>query len=392
MRILYNISIYIYLIGIYITSFFNIKAKLWINGRKNLFKKLEENFINTDNVVWFHCASLGEFQQAKPIIKEYKLKYPHHNILLTFFSPSGYTNYKEYEEVKWMFYMPIDTLFNATNFIKTVKPKKAIFIKSEFWFNYISVCKQNNIPFYCVNTTIRKDHIFCKFKWFSIQLRNVDRFFVRDKKSEKSLRKIGCANITISGDSKFDSVILREDVDIPLIKEFSKDKKSIIFGSTWPKDESLILNFIKQNNHYKYIIAPHEINNIASIKNQTNGILYSEINSEKILKNNTIIIDNIGTLSSIYKYGDIAYIGGGFGKGIHNILEAVTYGLPVIFGPKYNNSIEAKELIKNKGAISISNYKELQAAIKIFTNFNTNINTSYVKKNVGATKTIIDKI
>ena len=394
MRFLYNISIWLYVITIHIATLFNSKAKLWIKGRKDIFQKLAEAIKGVQNIVWFHCASLGEFEQGKPIIEAYKHKYPTHKILLTFFSPSGLEIRKNHEGADWVFYLPADTQANAKRFINIVNPIKVIFVKYEFWFNYMAECKKQNIPFYSVSTIFRKEQSFFKYDCFAKQLQTVTHFFVQDKTSAILLKSIGLTNYIISGDSRFDSVIAttKNPQSFPLIEQFCKTKNTIICGSTWPKDEGLLSQFVKENPQYNYIIAPHEMNHISSLQKQTKAQLLSNVNSENINSNNVLIIDNIGILSSLYQYASIAYIGGGFGTGIHNILEAVTFGLPVIFGPNYKKFNEAKKLIKLGGAKSISNYTELNLAIDLFTDFDQKIATNYIKNSSGATETILESL
>jgi 3-deoxy-D-manno-octulosonic-acid transferase len=394
MNSLYNISIQLYVIAIRFAALFNAKAKLWVNGKKNIFQKIEEVTKGEQNIVWFHCASLGEFEQGKPIIEGYKQKYPSHKILLTFFSPSGFEIRKNYEGVDWVFYLPADTKSNAKKFISIVKPIKVIFIKYEFWFNYMAEVKKQNISFYSVSAIFRDGQAFFKYNWFANQLKNITHFFVQDKTSADLLKSIGLTNHTISGDSRFDSVLstTQNPKSFPLIKQFCKTKPTIICGSTWLKDETLLSQFIKENPQYNYIIAPHEMHHISHLQKQTGAQLFSTSNTENINSNNVLIIDSIGILSSIYQYANIAYIGGGFGSGIHNILEAITFGLPVIFGPNYQKFNEAAELIALGGAKSISNYTELTLAIDSFANFNQTIATNYIKNSSGATETIIESL
>ena len=394
MNSLYNISIQLYVIAIRFAALFNAKAKLWVNGKKNIFQKIEEVTKGEQNIVWFHCASLGEFEQGKPIIEGYKQKYPSHKILLTFFSPSGFEIRKNYEGVDWVFYLPADTKSNAKKFISIVKPIKVIFIKYEFWFNYMAELKKQNISFYSVSAIFRDGQAFFKYNWFANQLKNITHFFVQDKTSADLLKSIGLTNHTISGDSRFDSVLstTQNPKSFPLIKQFCKTKPTIICGSTWLKDETLLSQFIKENPQYNYIIAPHEMHHISLLQKQTGAQLFSISNTENINSNNVLIIDSIGILSSIYQYANIAYIGGGFGSGIHNILEAITFGLPVIFGPNYQKFNEAAELIALGGAKSISNYTELTLAIDSFANFNQTIATNYIKNSSGATETIIESL
>ena len=394
MSILYNISIWIYVIAARISALFNNKAKLWCKGRKHIFKQLSEAIKEEQNIVWFHCASLGEFEQGKPIIETYKQKYPTHKILLTFFSPSGYEIRKNYKGADWVFYLPADTKANAKRFISIVKPKKAVFVKYEFWFNYITELKKQNIPFYSVSAVFRKEQAFFKYKWFAKQLNNVSHFFVQDNNSKELLKNLSFSNCTISGDTRFDSVVsnTQNAISIPLIEKFSENKTTIICGSTWPKDEALLAKYIKENPNYNYIIAPHELQHISALQKQTNALLFSKANNTNISNSNVLIIDSIGILSNIYQYGNTAYIGGGFGIGIHNILEAVAFGLPVIFGPNYQKFNEATELINKKGAISISNYKELTSAVDFFSTFDKSIATEYIQENSGATDTILNQL
>ena len=382
----------IYVIAIRIAALFNLKAKLWIKGRKAIFQKIAEATKKNQDIVWLHCASLGEFEQGKPIIEAYKQKYPKHKILLTFFSPSGYEIRKNYKRADWVFYLPADTKANAKQFISIVKPLKVVFVKYEFWFNYMTELKKQNIPFYSVATIFRKEQVFFKYKWFAKQLNNVSHFFVQDKNSKELLQNIGFSNCTVAGDTRFDSVIANTQnaISIPLIEEFSKNKTTIICGSTWPNDETLLAKYIKENPNYNYIIAPHELQHISALQKQTNALLFSKADSTNISNNNVLIIDSIGILSNIYKHGNLAYIGGGFGGGIHNVLEAVAFGLPVIFGPNYQKFNEATELINKKGAISISNYKELTSGIDFFRTFDKSIATEYIQENSGATTKILD--
>ena len=394
MRILYTIGIHFFVIAVHIATLFNTKAKLWIKGRKDLFQKLAEATKKERDIVSFHCASLGEFEQGKSIIEGYKRKHPTHRILLTFFSSSGYEIRKNYDGVDWIFYIPADTKKNAKQFINIINPIKVIFIKYEFWFNYMNELSKKNIPFYSVSSIFRKEQYFFKYDWVAKQLNNVSHFFVQDQNSKKLLKKIGFTNCTVAGDTRFDSVLSNSNnaVSIPLVESFSKTKTTIICGSTWPKDEVLLRKYINDNPNYNYIIAPHEMQHLSALKKKTNALLFSKANSTNIRNSNVLIIDCIGILSNIYRYANIAYIGGGFGSGIHNILEAVTFGLPVIFGPNHKKFKETTELISKKGAISISNYKDLTSAIDIFNSFDKTIAINYIQENSGATKKILDSI
>jgi len=395
MQFLYNISILFYVLGIRIASLLNSKAKLWIRGRNNIFQKLKTATENQNKIVWFHCASLGEFEQGKPIIEAYKVKYPQHKILLTFFSPSGYEIRKNTSLADFVFYLPADTKANAKRFIEIVKPIKVIFVKYEFWLNYMAELKKQNIPFYSVSAIFRDGQAFFKYKWWEKQLKNVTHFFVQDKNSAELLKSIGFNNTTISGNTRFDRV--KENANsakgIPLIAEFCKQKPIIICGSTWPKDEELIANFIKENQQYNYIIAPHELSKVLQLQKRTNGLLFSDANEQNIHNYNVLIIDSIGLLTSVYQYGNITYIGGGFGKGIHNILEPAAFDKPIIFGPHYSKFNEAKDLIEIGGAKSIKNFNELQEAFSyFFSNYQKNICKNYIMQKCGSTKLVIKKI
>ena len=394
MRLIYNISIWLYVVTIRIASLYNLKAKKWVKGRENIFSELEAVVRNQKNIVWFHCASLGEFEQGKPIIEAYKLNHPTHQILLTFFSASGFEIKKNTALANWVFYLPADTTSNAKKFINLVNPIKVVFIKYEFWFNYMYQLKKQNIPFYSVSTIFREGQVFFKYQWFAKQLKNVTHFFVQDEKSAELLNSIGFSNFTISGDTRFDSVVAntKNPTKIALVELFSKNKKTIICGSTWAKDEMILIQYIKNHPENNYVIAPHELDNISNLQKQSNGLLYSNANEKNIFTTNVLIIDSIGLLATIYQYGNLAYIGGGFGSGIHNILEAASFGLAVIFGPNYQKFNEAISLINKKGAMSISNYEELSSAIDIFNSFDQSIALNYIKENSGATNKILGLI
>ena len=395
MKVLYNICIQFYYCIIYLTSIFSNKSRLWIKGRRHIFSELEK-LRDEKNIVWFHCSSLGEFEQGRSVIELYKQKHPNHKLLLTFFSPSGFEIRKNYKVVDWVFYLPLDTKFNAKNFVEIVNPTKVIFIKYDFWFNYISEIHKKEIPLYFISSIFRKDQIFFKFDWFAKQLKKVTHFFVQDELSKSLLSSIGINKVTVSGDSRFDTVIKRSNSSDGnlVISDFVKGLPTIIFGSTWSKDEDIISRFIKKNSQYNYIIAPHEIenDNIISLQKKTGALLYSKLEKNPIKSSNVIIIDNIGLLSSIYQYADIAYVGGGFGKGIHNILEPASYGLPIIFGPNYFKFKEAHDLISLRAAISINDFKEFSSAINYFSQYDKNLSKNYVLEKGGATDLIIKKI
>ncbi len=397
---LYNFSIYLYNIIISLSSPFNKKAKLWIDGRKDIFKKLESEISNKDlDLIWIHCASLGEFEQGRPLIEKIKKGHSQYKILLTFFSPSGYEIRKNYSGADYVFYLPIDTILNSKRFIRIVKPKMAFFVKYEFWFNYLNELKKQNIPLYLVSGIFRKEQLFFKTygAWFRNQLNCFTHFFVQDEASNKLLSSIGFTNVKTTGDTRFDRVneVSKNTKPIPFIEEFKEEKKIFIAGSSWDEDEQIIASFNFQKNNFKIIIAPHEINesHINSIINKFKKSIvlrYSEANKLNIIDAQVLIMDNIGMLSSLYQYGTIAYIGGGFGKGIHNILEAATFGLPIIFGPNYKKFTEANELINLNCAFSITSITDFEKKIlllgddKIFKETSKN-SKHYVESRIGAT-------
>jgi len=406
MPFLYNISISFYNFIILTASVFNSKAKLWIKGRKNIFRQIDQKINNADNVAWFHCASLGEFEQGRPVIEKFKEKHPELKILITFFSPSGYEIRKNYDKADYVFYLPIDTKKNAKRFIAIVKPKIAFFIKYEFWYNYLNQLNKNNIPSVVFSSVFRKDQIFFKWygKWYRNILNSFNYIFVQDKKSLELLNSYNINNVSVAGDTRFDRVvdIAKKSTPIQKIESFKNNKLILIGGSTWEKDEELLIQYFNTTNHdIKLIIAPHEIDkkHINKIKTMLyrRHICLSEVNNENIKNADCLIIDSIGKLSAIYKYCEIAYIGGGFGKGIHNILEAAVFGMPVVFGPNYQKFNEAVNMINIKGATSINTYVELVKQLDNLINNedvlkeSAGISSDYVKQNSGAVNKILEE-
>lgn len=411
MKILYTLSIHLYYFAIRIASLFNPKAKLWLEGRKNIFKDLQKRtsdlrLVTTDlKLIWFHCASLGEFEQGRPLMEKYKLKHPSHKILLTFFSPSGYEVRKNYSGADLIFYLPLDTPRNAKEFVKIVHPEKVFFVKYEFWFNYLSELKSKNIQTFLVSGIFRENHHFFKITgaWFRKQLSAFTHFFLQDERSMELLNSIGYTNATLTGDTRFDRVfeVAKSVREIDLMKEFVEDKKVIIAGSTWPADEQIINYLTPYIPNIKLIIAPHEIDesHLRSIEAQfpNDCLRYSAADGNNIRDVKVLIIDNIGMLSSLYQYGAIAFIGGGFGKGIHNILEAATFGLPVIFGPNYHKFAEAKDLIRSGGAFCVKDVSELKKTISLLNDEQvlrtaSQICKMYVQSKTGASDKILNFI
>ncbi len=408
MRILYKIGIFLYSLTVRFGSFFNKKAGQFVKGRKNWEANLQNQIEKNANYVWFHCASLGEFEQGRPVIEEVKKQFPHYKIVLTFFSPSGYEIRKNYEGADIILYLPLDTKANAQTFINIVKPEKAFFIKYEFWYFYINELKRQNIPLYIISAIFRENQQFFKNtiwgKWYKQTLFKFEHFFVQNETSAKLLKSIGIKNISVAGDTRFDRVatIAKAVKKYPIVEKFKKNKQLIIAGSTWKPDEELLVEFINQNEGVKFIIAPHEVSdaNINRIHQllKKPAISFSKIEEKGIDSYQVLIIDSIGLLSSLYQYGSIAYIGGGFGVGIHNILEAATFGTPIVFGPNFKKFKEAKDLILDGGAFSITNNNELENTFnrllsdkKLFNN-SSESSKNYVDKNVGSTKFIINKV
>ena len=407
MVFLYNLGVRVYQLLILLASLFNKKAKLWINGRKGWVSSLEKSIKTGDRIVWFHCASLGEFEQGRPVIEVFRQKYPDIKILLTFFSPSGYEIRKNYQGADFVFYLPLDTRRNAKKFLEIVKPIAVVFVKYEFWYHYLNQLKKRNIPTYIISAIFRDDQVFFKSYggWYRKFLANFEHLFVQNEKSKNLLTSIGVKNVTVAGDTRFDRVVANfsSAKTLPLLEQFSANAKVLIAGSTWPKDEELIIEYFKNNPHgIKLILAPHEINqqNIDRFieKAGVKAIRYTQPSSIAPDEAQLLVIDTIGILSSAYRYGTVAYIGGGFGAGIHNTLEAAVFGLPLIFGPNYLKFQEAVDLINIKAAVSINNQDELfSSANQLFEDQNrldlaSSSAKEYVNQKAGATAIISSKI
>jgi len=406
MPAIYYIIIKLYYFSIHIASPFNKKAQLWIRGREGIFEDLQKSLNRKDRIAWFHCASLGEFEQGRPVIEKFREQYPDIRILLTFFSPSGYEIRKNYSGVDHIFYLPPDSPRNSKRFIDIVDPEVVYFIKYEYWYYYLKRLKMLNVPVFLISAIFRKDQIFFRWygSWYCKLLKYFSHLFVQNESSKELLDTIRIKNVTVSGDTRFDRVAssAAEPVRVPVAESFIKDKMTLIAGSTWNKDEEIITEYInKTDNDIRFIIAPHEISkdNInrlhKSIKRPC--LLFSEAEKDNVREAQVIIIDNIGMLSSLYQYGSIAYIGGGFGKGIHNILEAACFGIPVFFGPIHDKFNEACELISKKGAFCIRNYNEFKDLLDRLLKDDLLLKESgktageYVQKNVGATDIILKK-
>ncbi|MEO6903304.1 MAG: glycosyltransferase N-terminal domain-containing protein [Bacteroidia bacterium] len=389
-----------------IGALFNPKAKQWITGRKAQQVKWQTQDFKNAPVIWFHCASLGEFEQGRPVIEKIKAQHPAYKILLTFFSPSGYEIRNDYGGADYIFYLPLDTIANAKKIIEIVKPKVVFFVKYEFWFNYLNELKKNKIATYLISGIFRENQYFFKPYgfWFRKQLSCFTHFFIQDEESAKLLKSIKYTNATISGDTRFDRVaeITKNVKPIKVVQEFITNKKVFIAGSTWNEDEQIISTQNFKELGFKIIIAPHEIHEHRLAQLETNFAKYnclrfSKANEQNVKIADLLIIDNIGTLSHLYQYGSFAFIGGGFGKGIHNILEAATFGLPVIFGPNYKKFTEAKQLIQFGGAFSVASSKQFNETIQLLMNNNklqiaADVARKYVVEKTGAADIILSAI
>jgi len=407
MQFIYNISVWAYAMGIRLAALFNGKARLWVHGRKAIFSKIADAIPKDEKLIWFHCASLGEFEQGRPVIEAFRQQFKDHKILLTFFSPSGYEVRKNYKKADYVFYLPLDTPKNAKQFIALTNPRMAVFVKYEFWFNYLNELSRNKIPLLMISVIFRPSQHFFKpwGGWFRKQLQKVTFFFVQNEISIKLLNSAKVFHAEVSGDTRFDRVmeLPSEEIKLPVFETFAKGETLLIAGSTWPADEDILKDLLLQSKHkFKMVLAPHivskeHIQQLLDKFKKWQPLLFSKIKNNNPAKSRLLIIDSIGLLSHLYRFGNIAYIGGGFGVGIHNVLEAATYGLPVIFGPNYQRFQEAVELSQAGGGFPISNSKECLEAFNLLMNDETllqqtsNIARNYVIENAGATSLVLEK-
>jgi 3-deoxy-D-manno-octulosonic-acid transferase len=403
---LYNLAIGIYDLIVHIMAPFSRKPRKMMKGHWVVYELLRQQIEKDARYIWFHAASLGEFEQGRPLIEKIRAKYPDYKILLTFFSPSGYEVRKNYRGADVVCYLPFDKPRNVKKFLDISNPVMAFFIKYEFWKNYLDELNKRRIPVYSVSSIFRKDQIF--FKWYGGTYRNVlknfDYLFVQNEASRRFLSKIGINKVTVVGDTRFDRVLqIREEAkDLPLVEKFKGDSFTLVAGSSWGPDEDLFLEYFNTHPEMKLIIAPHVIdeNHLVEIisKLKRPYVRYTRADERNVQKADCLIIDCFGLLSSIYRYGEVAYIGGGFGVGIHNTLEAAVYGIPVVFGPKYQKFMEAKQLIEAQGAFSISNYEELGSLFDRFLtdeHFHRETGSNagfYVTNNAGATDKVLSMI
>jgi len=406
---LYNIFLLLFRAGTHIASLFNPKAKKWVRGRQHIFKKLEAAIPNGEKIIWMHCASLGEFEQGRPVLEKLKELGTGHKVLLTFFSPSGYEVQNNYKGADWVFYLPMDGARNARRFLEIVHPSLIIFVKYEFWYYYLKKIKYREIPFILVSAIFRKD--MSSFKWFGgLQLKMLSRFnhiFLQNESSKQMLDELNAAkNYSVAGDTRFDRVIeiANNFKTIDSIENFCDGKKVFIAGSTWPEDEAILATVTQTltRNDMKLIIAPHEINenHLTEIKKIfPDSINYSQLTTDNSKLATQLIIDNVGMLSRLYHYADICFVGGGLKpSGVHNVTEAAVYGKPVLMGPYISKYQEAVDLVKTGGGSVVNNAEELYKVItelledKNKYNQCSEASLKYIRENAGAVNKILNYI
>lgn len=441
MRLIYSMLIHSYGLAVRVASLFNAKARLWVDGRKGGFAMLEALLQHHDHrthrIIWFHASSLGEFEQGRPIIERYREVRPDARILLTFFSPSGYEIRKNYDKADWVAYLPLDTPGNSRRFVSLVRPERAIFIKYDFWFNMLDRLHREHIPVYYVSSIFRKDQYI--FRWYGSwalkQLKTVAHFFVQNEESLRLLREAGVTRVTCTGDTRFDRVysIAQKRQSFPLIEQFISGHPVFVCGSTWPGDEAILFPWILQtlqrsatdttalsrrkdgpdqegevwrepelrHDHYrfKFLVAPHDTSGsrilelVAGLGGKV--IRYSQLDQANCSSADILIIDTVGILSQLYQYARIAYIGGGFGSGLHNIQEPITFGVPVFFGPGYHKFREAVDLVESGGVFTVTSSEGLAAGVEKLISDpelyhkTSDLCRSYVEQHRGATERII---
>ena len=406
MNLLYSLAIRCYGGAVAFASLLgNDKARLWCRGRKNQWDKLKSADAK-DEWIWFHVSSLGEFEQGLPVIERIRNDFPKYKILLTFFSPSGYEPRKNFKLADMVAYMPSDTLQNAKKLVKNFNIKAAFFVKYDFWFNYMKVLKNNDIPLYYISALLHPDHYFFKFysSWFRKQLKNVSHYFVQNEETAELLKTIGIDNVTITGDTRFDRVfeIARKSESFPEIENFINGRKCIIAGSSWPSDEKFLIPFSKKMpDDYCMILAPHDISesHVNQIISQLDDyLLYSQQSIISGQQPTVLVINTIGILKKIYKYARFAYVGGGFMSSIHNTQEALVFGCPVVIGPKYHKFVEAVDLVEKGGMFSVNNRQEFEKTFEQLMTDETfyakasDVCKNYVQLSIGATELIMRNV
>ena len=405
---MYNIIMYAIQLGVAIASLFNEKVRKMWRGEREAFRILKEQVDPNAQYVWFHAASLGEFEQGRPIIEQLRKEYPEYKILLTFYSPSGYEVRKNYQGADIICYMPIDTVTNARRFLRLVRPCMAFFIKYEFWYNFLHILKHRNVPTYSVSSIFRPNQVF--FRWYGKNygrvLRCFTKFFVQNEQSKELLNSIGITEVEITGDTRFDRVLQIKEAakELPVVEAFASGRL-FVAGSSWLPDEEIFIKYFNEHRDWKLIIAPHVIgeDHLQQIEKLLEGrkvIRYTEAakTESQLSTAEVLIIDCFGLLSSIYRYGQVAYVGGGFGVGIHNLPEAAVWDIPVFFGPNNERFQEAQELKKNGGGLEIHNYEEFAARMDELTADPASLLKrgeaagGYVKGNAGATEIILRQL
>lgn len=404
---MYQIFIWLYQIGVWVGSLFSEKIrKMWM-GEHDAYHILEGKVDPSARYVWFHAASLGEFEQGRPLIEHIRKEWPEYKVLLTFFSPSGYEVRKDYKGADICCYLPIDTISNARRFLRMVRPEMAFFIKYEFWYNYLHILKHRGVPTYSVSSIFRPDQIF--FKWYGRSYRKVlycfSHFFVQNEKSRELLRQLNIGCVSVVGDTRFDRVLQIKEASkrLPIVEAFVEGTQGVfVAGSSWEPDEDVFIPYFNQHKEWKLIIAPHVVSedHLRSIEEKLNRktIRYSTASAERASAAECLIVDCFGLLSSIYHYGTVAYVGGGFGAGIHNVLEAAVWGIPVIFGPENKHFQEAQELIEAQGGLEITDLRTFNTVMSRLirdTDFRARSGRQaqeYVKGKAGAMRRIMESI
>lgn len=411
---MYNIAIYLYLIGVAIASLFNEKVRKMWRGERQAIKILKGKVDPTAQYVWFHAASLGEFEQGRPLMEHLRQEHPEYKILLTFFSPSGYEVRKDYKGADIVCYLPLDTIRNSRRFLRAVRPVMAFFIKYEFWYNYFHILQHRGVPVYSVSCIFRPNQIF--FRWYGKQyarvLHCVTKFFVQNEESQQLLQGIGIDRSEVVGDTRFDRVLQIRDAakHLPIVEAFRYGSvggnaegtpiKTFVAGSSWGSDEDIFIRYFNERHDWRLIIAPHVINeeHLQQIlsKLQRKTVRYTQTTPEEAAQAECLIIDCFGLLSSIYNYGDVAYVGGGFGVGIHNVLEAAVWHMPVFFGPNNKHFQEAQWLLQSKGGIEIMSFDDFKIQMDRFIaapgliRERGNAAAKVVEEHTGATKRVMN--
>ena len=403
---MYDILMYLYLLGVAIYSLFDEKVRKMWRGEREAFSVLKSQVDPDAKYVWFHAASLGEFEQGRPLMELLRQRHPEYKILLTFFSPSGYEVRKNYQGADIICYLPLDTRVNAIRFLRLVRPVMAFFIKYEFWYNYLHILRHRKVPVYSVSSIFRPDQVF--FRWYGREyahvLKCVTRFFVQNEESKRLLEDLGLKDVMVVGDTRFDRVLQIKEAakQLPIAEAFSRGHKVFVAGSSWPPDEDVFIEYFNEHRDWRLIIAPHVIgeDHLRQIlsKLKMSSVLYTQTTPEEASKADCLIINCFGLLSSIYQYGQVAYVGGGFGVGIHNVLEAAVWGMPVIFGPNNKNFQEAQGLLAAGGGFEIAtddNFAQLMDRLSSDSKFleeSSTVASTFVQGQVGATEKVLGEV